>query len=44
MDTSPKTALIEDADRALLALDPVKRRLVEALSEPGSASGRTRPA
>ena len=42
MDTSPKTALIEDADRALLALDPLKRRLLEALREPGSASGLAR--
>jgi len=32
------TALIEDADRALLALDPVRRRLLEALREPGSAA------
>lgn len=38
MDEVPHTALIEDADRALLALDPVKRRLLEALREPGSAA------
>ena len=38
MDELPHTALIEDADRALLALDPVKRRLLEALREPGSAA------
>ena len=42
MDTTPKTALIEDANRALLALDPLKRRLLEALREPGSASGLAR--
>ena len=42
MDTTPKTALIEDANRALLALDPLKRRLLETLREPGSASGLAR--
>lgn len=38
MDDQSQSALIEDADRALLALDPVKRRLLEALREPGSAA------
>jgi DNA-binding transcriptional ArsR family regulator len=38
MTVGSSTALIEDADRALLALDPVKRRLLEALREPGSAA------
>lgn len=38
MNDSPTTVLIEDADRALLALDPVKRRLLAELREPGSAS------
>ena len=32
------TTLIDDADKALLALDPLKRRLLEALREPGSAA------
>lgn len=36
-DRSP-TALIETADQALLALDPVKRRLLASLREPGSAA------
>ncbi|MBJ3786715.1 ArsR/SmtB family transcription factor [Devosia sediminis] len=38
MAGTEQTALIEDADRALLALSPVKRRLLEALREPGSAA------
>ncbi|WP_417625246.1 ArsR/SmtB family transcription factor [Paremcibacter congregatus] len=33
-----QTALIEDIDRALLALSPLKRQLLEALREPGSAA------
>ncbi|UJW87584.1 ArsR/SmtB family transcription factor [Devosia sp. SL43] len=33
------TALIDDADKALLVLEPVKRRLLEALREPSSAAG-----
>lgn len=32
------TALIEDVERARLALDPVKRELLVALREPGSAA------
>lgn len=38
MKEAIRTALIEDAGAALLALDPVKRRLLEALREPGSAA------
>lgn len=38
MESGQQTALIEDADRALLVLDPLKRRLLEALREPGSAA------
>ncbi|WP_316356617.1 helix-turn-helix domain-containing protein [Devosia sp.] len=38
MSDVSSTVLIEDADRALLALDPVKRRLLAALREPGSAA------
>lgn len=38
MDEPSHTALIEDAERALLALDPIKRRLLAALREPGSAA------
>jgi DNA-binding transcriptional ArsR family regulator len=37
-DTRPDAALIEDAARALLALSPLKRQLLEALREPGSAA------
>lgn len=33
-----QTALIEDTDRALLALSPLKRQLLAALREPGSAA------
>lgn len=33
-----KTSLIEDADRARLALSPLRRRILRALREPGSAS------
>lgn len=36
------TALIEDADRALLALSPLKRQLLAALREPGSAASLSR--
>jgi DNA-binding transcriptional ArsR family regulator len=32
------TALIEDAERARMALSPLRRRLLEALREPGSAA------
>ena len=35
---SRETALIEDATRARLALDPLKRSLLAALREPGSAA------
>ena len=38
MTDRQETALIEDAERALLALSPVKRRLLAALREPGSAA------
>lgn len=38
MSDGSTTVLIEDPDRALLALDPVKRRLLAALREPGSAA------
>jgi DNA-binding transcriptional ArsR family regulator len=34
----PRTALIEDEARARLALDPIKRTLLAALREPGSAA------
>lgn len=37
MTRAPATSLIEDADRARLALSPMRRRLLEALREPGSA-------
>ena len=33
------TALIEDAARARMALSPLRRKLLEALREPGSAAG-----
>ena len=33
------TALIEDAERARMALSPLRRKLLEALREPGSAAG-----
>jgi len=42
MNPVAQTALIEDAESALLALDPVKRRLLEALREPGSAASLAR--
>lgn len=42
MSDVSSTVLIEDADRALLALDPVKRRLLAALREPGSAASLAR--
>ncbi len=38
MSQAVPTQLIEDADKALLALSPIKRRLLAALREPGSAS------
>jgi DNA-binding transcriptional ArsR family regulator len=38
MAASSKAELIDDAGRALMALSPVKRRLLEALREPGSAA------
>ncbi|MBN9348556.1 MAG: helix-turn-helix transcriptional regulator [Devosia sp.] len=38
MARTPDTALIEDLERARLALDPIKRQLLAALREPGSAS------
>lgn len=38
MDKTLPTRLIDDAGRALMALSPAKRRLLEALREPGSAS------
>lgn len=34
----PQTALIDDAERARLALSPMRRRLLEALRQPESAS------
>lgn len=37
-DQDPQTALIDDADRARLALSPIRRRLLSALRQPGSAS------
>ena len=36
--TPDKAALIDDPERALLALSPIRRRLLEALREPGSAA------
>jgi len=36
--TTDHAALIDDADRALLALSPIRRKLLEALREPGSAA------
>jgi DNA-binding transcriptional ArsR family regulator len=42
MNKGSEAVLIEDADRALLALDPVKRRLLDALREPDSAAGLAR--
>ncbi len=36
--TQQRAELIEDTERALLALDPLKRRLLDALRVPGSAS------
>jgi DNA-binding transcriptional ArsR family regulator len=38
MEDVPQVTLIDDADRALLALSPVKRQLLAALREPGSAA------
>jgi DNA-binding transcriptional ArsR family regulator len=38
MKDLPPTALIEDMEAAMLALDPIKRRLLAALREPGSAA------
>lgn len=38
MMDATRSVLIADADKALLALDPVKRRLLDALREPGSAA------
>lgn len=38
MVRTPDTALIEDTERARLALDPVKHALLAALREPGSAA------
>jgi DNA-binding transcriptional ArsR family regulator len=38
MTQAPPTALIDDARRAQLALDPIKRSLLAALREEGSAS------
>ena len=34
----PRAALIDDAERARLALSPMRRRLLRALREPGSAT------
>ena len=33
-----RAGLIDDPERALLALSPIRRRLLEALREPGSAA------
>jgi len=38
MGNVQQAALIEDAERALLVLDPIKHRLLIALREPGSAA------
>ena len=38
MKASPETLLIDEAEQALLALDPVKRRLLSALRQPASAA------
>ena len=38
MTASEPTRLIDDAARALMVLSPIKRRLLDALREPGSAS------
>lgn len=38
MEDVPQVTLIDDAERALLALSPVKRQLLTALREPGSAA------
>ncbi len=37
-ENDPQTALIDDAERARLALSPMRRRLLTALRKPGSAS------
>ncbi|MCA9548623.1 MAG: winged helix-turn-helix transcriptional regulator [Myxococcales bacterium] len=37
-DQAPRTSLIDDAERARLALSPLRRRLLEALRTPGSAA------
>lgn len=37
-ESDSQTALIDDADRARLALSPMRKRLLMALREPGSAS------
>ena len=38
MNANPETLLIDTAEQALMALDPVKRRLLEALRQPASAA------
>lgn len=38
MSKPAQTGLIDDAGRALMALSPLKRRLLESLREPGSAA------
>ncbi len=37
-EDEPQTALIDDAQRARLALSPIRKRLLAALREPGSAT------
>ncbi len=37
-ENDPQTALIDDAERARVALSPIRRRLLVALRQPGSAT------
>ncbi|MBL4684355.1 MAG: helix-turn-helix domain-containing protein [Nannocystaceae bacterium] len=37
-DNEPQTVLIDDAERARVALSPIRRRLLTALRKPGSAT------
>ena len=39
MTTARPTALLDDLDTALLALAPIRRRILAALREPASATG-----
>lgn len=42
LETPPDLALIDDPARAVIALHPIRRRLLEALVEPDSATGLAR--